>query len=103
MAVIPATGLLIAPFALPLVPLDTFLKMAASAGGAMRVEHERHKTTTLPQHFADRFGWDNMAAQVVKVWRDLPPEDRGKACIFRLLKATRRSGKTDPAHPTSHW
>jgi len=36
----------------------------------------------LPQNFADRFGWENMVATVAHVYRDLPAEDRSRACIF---------------------
>jgi len=82
LAVILVTGGLLAPFGAPLLPVETFRKMAAAAGKLVRIEHERHKTTALPQHFADRFGWENMAAQVAKVWRDLSPADRRRACIF---------------------
>ena len=36
----------------------------------------------LPQNFADRFGWENMAATVSRVHRDLPQEDRSLSCIL---------------------
>ena len=40
------------------------------------------QTAELPQYFADRFGWENLAATVAQVYKSLPPEDQAKACIF---------------------
>ncbi len=55
---------------------------AKATSGGLRVKSERLAEPLLPQHFADRFGWENMAAQVVKVFQNLPPSDRAKVCIF---------------------
>jgi len=34
------------------------------------------------QHFADRFGWEELAADVARVYNALPAEDRAKAGIY---------------------
>jgi hypothetical protein len=36
----------------------------------------------LPQLFADRFGWEDMAAAVAKVYNNLPPDVRARTAIF---------------------
>jgi hypothetical protein len=52
-----------------------------AAGGA-GVKQERREEGQLPQHFADRFGWENMAATVAGVYASLPVEDRSRVCVF---------------------
>ncbi len=36
----------------------------------------------LPQFFADRLGWRELAESVAEIHRALPPEDRERACVF---------------------
>ncbi len=76
------SGVLIAPMALPVLPVEMFVRYASPLGGDAGIKSERLATAELPQHFADRFGWENLAATVARVYQALPPEDRAKACIF---------------------
>lgn len=75
------TGLFMAPMAVPLLPIETFIKFTQNQQN-FKVKAERIREGILPQHYADRFGWENMADQVVKVYQSLPPEDQSKTCIF---------------------
>lgn len=75
-------GILTAPLALPVLPVETFIRYSNSFGGSAEVKMERLETAELPQHFADRFGWENLAATVARVYAALPPEEQAKACIF---------------------
>ena len=43
---------------------------------------ETHKLGPLPQMFADQFGWEEMAAEVARVYNSLPPDVRAKTAIF---------------------
>jgi hypothetical protein len=43
---------------------------------------ERSHTAELPQHLADRLGWEEMAASVARAYQALPLEDRVRAGIF---------------------
>lgn len=45
-------------------------------------QEERANLGTLPQYFADQFGWPELAAAVAKVYADLPPADRAKAYVL---------------------
>ena len=36
----------------------------------------------MSQHFADRFGWENLVATGARVYRSLPPDDRTRAAIL---------------------
>jgi len=46
------------------------------------VKTETFDTGVLPQHFADRFGWDEMAAAAGEVYHSLPAADQASACLF---------------------
>jgi hypothetical protein len=76
-----ASGSAIAPLAKPLLPVESFvaymnrLGMAPSTG-------ENHELGRLPQFFADRLGWRELAETVAQVYETLPPEDQARACIF---------------------
>src|SRR5207249_75747 len=43
---------------------------------------ERSHSAAVPQHFADCFGWRELADNIAKAYQSLPPEDRAKAGIF---------------------
>ncbi len=70
-----AGGLALAPFAIPLLPVPRYLAYAKALGMAPSTT-ERNELGPLPQHFADRFGWPEMAAEVARVVRTLPEEER---------------------------
>src|SRR5581483_7846248 len=72
---------LIAPSAVPGLPPQTYLRWASLTHlGQPRFEHRR--TTSMPQFFADRFGWPQMAATVARAYNSLPPAERAKTAIF---------------------
>jgi len=74
-------GLLLAPLAKPLLPVETYVRYA-SAIGVESAPEERHEMGRLPQFFADMQGWREMAAAVAAVASRLPPDERGHTCIF---------------------
>jgi hypothetical protein len=81
-AVVLLTGILIAPILLPILPPETFLAYSKATGLSQpQIEHRR-TTSPLPQLFADRCGWKEMAETVARAYHALPPEERAKAAIF---------------------
>ncbi len=70
-----AGGLAVAPFALPLLPVPGYLAYAKALGLGPTTT-ERNEMGPLPQHFADRFGWPEMAAEVARVAATLPAGER---------------------------
>jgi hypothetical protein len=74
-------GLVLAPFALPCLPPETFIRYSGALGMAPPAI-ETHLLGSLPQLFADRFGWKEMAAEVARAFGTLTPEERAKAAIF---------------------
>lgn len=80
-AVLLVTGLALAPLALPLLAPPAYVAYAKGLGlGAPTTE--RNEMGPLPQHFADRFGWPEMAAGVARVGATLSPGERKTARVW---------------------
>jgi hypothetical protein len=75
-----ASCALTAPFAIPLLPIEKFLAYQ-DATGIRPSSGENRDAAVLPQFFADRFGWRELATQVAGVVNTLPPEERD-ACLI---------------------
>jgi hypothetical protein len=74
-------GLIILPQWIPVLPVESYLRYSNMVG--MRPpKMERDKDTALPQIFADRFGWEEMVADVARVYRLLTPEEQSKTAIY---------------------
>ena len=78
---IAVTGVILAPFSIPLLPVETYIRYA-KALHMQQPAIENHQLGPLPQIFADQFGWEEMAAAVARVYNNLPPEVRAKTAIF---------------------
>jgi 4-amino-4-deoxy-L-arabinose transferase-like glycosyltransferase len=74
-------GMLAAPLAAPLLPVATYVRYAAALGEQPRTE-ERKAIGILPQHFADRFGWPELAAAAAEAYRGLPADEQARAVLF---------------------
>lgn len=69
------------PFAIPILPPQTFIRYSKLLHfGPPAIE--THKLGPLPQVFADHFGWEEMTAEVARVYNSLSPEIRLKTAIF---------------------
>jgi len=60
---------------------DALLRYSAALGVGPRTE-ERNELGRLPQQYADMHGWQELAADLAKVYHALPAADRGRACIY---------------------
>lgn len=76
-----AGGVIVAPFGLPILPVETFIRYK-NALGIQEVEMERHQMGPLPQFYADMHGWPEMVAEVARVYNSLPMMERGRTAIF---------------------
>jgi hypothetical protein len=74
-------GLVHVPFVRPVVPVDWLIEHSGMSV-YMGIKGERKRVGRLHQHFADRFGWKEMAASVAKAYWKLSPEERSKACVL---------------------
>jgi hypothetical protein len=76
-----AGGVVTAPLAKPVLPLETFVRYARALG-LSGSSGERQRLGRLPQMYADMQGWPELAETVANVYRALPPGDRARACVF---------------------
>jgi hypothetical protein len=80
-ALIVIAGALLAPLAIPILPVPTFINYQR----ALHLEPPRtesHHLGPLPQLYADMFGWPEMTAVVARAYNAIPPEERGRCGIF---------------------
>ncbi len=76
-----ASGIVLAPFATPMLPVDAYVRYARALGVDPGTD-EGHELAELPQFYADMFGWEQKAAAVAEVYHALPASDRERAAIF---------------------
>jgi hypothetical protein len=80
-ALMVATGVVLAPIAIPVLPPETYIRYTRALHLAQPAI-ETHRLGPLPQIFADQFGWEEMAATVARVYNGLPPDVRARTAIF---------------------
>lgn len=80
-ALVVLAGGSLAPMTLPILPPDrlvAYLKALGTAPPRTEVHHDG----PLEQHFGDQFGWEELVADVAKIYRSLPVEERARTGIF---------------------
>ena len=77
-----ATGALLAPTMLPILPPETTIAYLRATGLAQPRIENRATASPLPQLFADRCGWEEMVRTVARVYHALPEADRKRAAIY---------------------
>jgi hypothetical protein len=81
-AVLLAGGAILAPIVIPVFSPDHFIAyMAKLPIKPPRSEHS-HERAVLPQHYADQFGWEEIAAKTAEVWNSIPADERKDCGIF---------------------
>jgi 4-amino-4-deoxy-L-arabinose transferase-like glycosyltransferase len=75
------SGLTLAPLAKPLLPVESYVRYAERLGMAPSTG-ERKELGRLPQFFADRLGWRELAQTVAEVYESLSPREQQRACVF---------------------
>jgi 4-amino-4-deoxy-L-arabinose transferase-like glycosyltransferase len=74
-------GLMLAPFAMPLLPPKQYIAYERALG--VSAPHE--ETTdygVMPPHYAPRFGWPEVVAAIEKAFMTLPPRDRARTVVL---------------------
>jgi 4-amino-4-deoxy-L-arabinose transferase-like glycosyltransferase len=78
-----AVGILpLLPVTLPVLPIDTYLLYQEHLPFVVPRSEHGHMGATLPQHYADEFGWPEMVAAVAHVYESLPEEERTRTAIY---------------------
>ena len=62
------------PMIVPILPIEKFVKYVSVLGVHAGVRHESIQLAQLPQHVADRFGWEEMVDQVANVYGSVAGE-----------------------------
>jgi 4-amino-4-deoxy-L-arabinose transferase-like glycosyltransferase len=73
-------GAVTAPFAIPVLPVDTLVAYQRALRVAP-VAAEKQRLGSLDQHFADRFGWNELTREVARVYAALPADERAAVTI----------------------
>lgn len=74
------TGAALAPLAVPVLPVETLVRYQRALGVVPHAD-ENNDLGPLPQFFADRFGWRELAAAVASVYASLPADERAATLI----------------------
>jgi len=74
-------GIALAPFALAVLAVETYIRYS-NALGIKPESDERDRAGKLPQHYADMFGWKEMADSVNEVYQKLSPEEKKDCGIY---------------------
>jgi len=82
LALIAVGGLVSLPDVLPVLPPDAAIAYIRALGLSGASATERGAQAALPQHFADMFGWREMAGEVERVYRALPADERERAVFL---------------------
>ena len=80
-AAVITTGMVALPFALPILPVESFVRYQSTLGVRPRTD-ERQQVGALPQQYADMFGWEEMTALVATAYNRLTPEERTSCRVF---------------------
>jgi Dolichyl-phosphate-mannose-protein mannosyltransferase len=75
------SGVVFAPFMVPVLPVETFLRYQKTLGLELP-KSEVNFAGPLPQNFGDRFGWPEMVETVAHIYNNLPPDERAQTAIF---------------------
>jgi hypothetical protein len=76
-----ASGAAAAPLALPLLPIETYVRYAAALGQKPDTE-ERKEVARLPQWFADMQNWPQFVTPYAAAYRSLSPDEQRHAALF---------------------
>ena len=75
------TSLLMLPFAVPVLPVETFIKYSAAIGVGPSTSEEL-ELSELPQFYADMFGWEGLAQDVSAVYLAIPESEKPSTVVL---------------------
>jgi hypothetical protein len=82
-ALIVAMGMLLFPIFVPVIPVEKMIDLYSKVSKrGVSIKTENIKTVELPQHFADRFGWEELVKTVANVYHGISSEERKNTAIF---------------------
>jgi hypothetical protein len=82
LTVLLASGVWLAPIVVPILPVETFNRYLNSLPFKIPASEHGHMRAAIPQHYADQFGWQEIAAAAAGAYDQLPPAERASCAIF---------------------
>jgi len=77
-----AGGAWFLPIVVPIFSADHFIAYMNTLPFTIPRSEHGHERAVLPQHYADQFGWEEMAAVTAQAWARVPTEQRSDCGIF---------------------
>jgi len=81
------------PYFVPVLPVDLLIEYLRPVGVTAGIKTEDTEVSNLPQHVADRFGWEEMARDVARVYHEAQDTS-----TVRIGIAARDWGETSALH-----
>jgi hypothetical protein len=70
------------PFSVPVLPPQQYLAYAKTLHFSAMDSEVQEVKPLLPQFYADRFGWSDLADEVARVYHSLPPQEQAVTGIY---------------------
>jgi len=77
-----ASGIHLMPIVVPVLSPDHFLEYTKTLPFKLPVNEYSHAAASLPQWYADQFGWKEIADEAELAWNRIPVEERADCGIF---------------------
>jgi hypothetical protein len=77
-----AGGAWFAPIVVPIFPVDRFSAYLNTLPFKLPRSEHSHERAPLPQHYADQFGWQEIAAAAAQAWGRVPEEMKSDCGVF---------------------
>lgn len=77
-----AGGAWLAPIVVPVLSVDHFIAYMNKLPFKLPRSEHSHERAVLPQHYADQFGWEEIAATAAQAWSRLSPAERADCAVF---------------------
>ena len=77
-----AGGAWFAPLVVPVLPVDQLVSYLDKLPFKPPRSEHSHERALLPQHYADQFGWEELAAKTGEAWSRLTPTERADCGVF---------------------
>src|SRR5262249_10641204 len=77
-----ANGAYLAPIPVPILSPEGFITYMHNLPFKLPVMEHSHARATLPQWYADQFGWQEIVEETAVAWNQLPVEARRDCGIF---------------------
>ena len=75
-------GVLLSPIVIPILSPEKFIAYTHYLPFKLPVMEHSHERASLPQWYADQFGWNELVSEVAVAWNQIPPADRHDCAIF---------------------